>query len=206
MDASTRVRLKGAKGMVALCAALSFQLALPAAARADDPPPPPEQPPPARYPAAQPGYPAPPPGYAAPPPGYAAPPPGYVPPPGWVPQQQPPLRYEMQPRWGLFAAGAGVFGGTYLFSALLGGFIAEEPAFYAPIVGPIIFAAGQGNTTSAKVWTAYCVLDFLAQAAGASMMIAGLVAKKKVAVRDLPVSIAPVASPSLTGLVLSGRF
>src|SRR5690349_9842198 len=87
----------------------------------------------------------PPPGYGQPPPGYGQPPPGYYPPPGYgqpyypPPGQQPPqdtrplvMEYDedqpipegyhlrTRPRRALVGAGAGVLGGFWLLSALVG--------------------------------------------------------------------------------------
>lgn len=226
--------------LVALCllpAALSFA----PVAQADEPPPLPPSTataPPPGYGQPPPGYGQPPPGYGQPPPGYA--PPGYgQPPPGYAPGYYPapgygpppqdtrprymdyedgepiPNGYHLQSRArrGLIGGGAGLLGGMWFLSFLVGG-VGDAAyrsgdggwaALYVPIAGPFI-AMSTLHADSGGV--AILAIDGLAQAGGAAMLVLGLVLPTKRLVRDDvslgPVTIAPVLSP--TGGGLRGTF
>ena len=103
---------------------------------------------------------------------------------------------ETQIRKGLVIAGAAVFGGIYILTAIFTSVIISAEgegegyeALYAPLVGPwIAFGTikDEINANGALILAASGV----AQAGGVAMFIAGLAAKKKVLVRnDYPVGI-----------------
>jgi hypothetical protein len=159
----------------------------------------------------QPGYPGyPPPGYGAPgyPPGYApypyapypypyytAPP---APPPPILPYeegQDVPQGYHVEARANrkLIAAGAGVLGGTWAFSALVAGLVMADNSgndkgyapLFVPVVGPFI-SLGTSHLDFSRDGGlgAFLILDGIAQVGGATLLIVGLVKDKHVLVRD----------------------
>jgi hypothetical protein len=208
---------------VALCLVPAL-VSLASVAHADDPPPLP----PAAASTPPPGYGQPPPGYGQPPPGYY-PPPGYgQPPPGYYPQQADPrpvtMEYEEdQPippgyhvktkiRAGLVGGGAGVLGGLWIISIFTGIFgnighevtTGEKDAWtpmYVPIVGPFI-TISTASTDLSGGGTALLVVDGIAQAGGAAMLVLGLALPKKTLVRDA-ISFSPApgvtVTPTFTG-------
>ncbi|MEZ4293759.1 MAG: hypothetical protein R3B70_02195 [Polyangiaceae bacterium] len=206
--------LRSARAALCLVPAL---LAIASTAHADDPPPlPPNTPPP---PGAQP----PPPGYGQPPPGYGQPPPGYgQPPPGYYPQYgQPyypnPAQQDTRPltmdyeegepipagyhlrtrmRTKLIGAGAGVMGGMWILSTIIGAIANsahERPVgdgrtdlwtpMYVPVVGPFI-TIGTASSDLSSGGTALIVFDGLAQTGGLAMLILGIALPEKKLVRD----------------------
>lgn len=227
------------RARVALCLVPAL-VAVAAPAMADDPqqPPPPGngQPPPPGY-----GQP-PPPGYGQPPPpGYGQPPPGYYPP-GYPPPGYPPPGYgqpyyapqdsrpryldyeEDQPipqgyhlrtkaRTGLIGGGAGLLGGTWFVSLMVGliGDGANNPgdggwaALYVPVAGPWIAI---DTLHSDGTGTPFLVLDGVAQLGGAAMIVLGAVLQEKRLVRDdiskSTVTVTPYVSPR--GFGLTGTF
>ncbi|MBK8258648.1 MAG: hypothetical protein IPK82_39065 [Polyangiaceae bacterium] len=189
----------------ALCL-LPAVVAFASSAHADEPPPPPgaAQPPPGY------GQP-PPPGYGQPPPGYGQP--GYYPPPGYgqpyypnppadtrpltldYEEDQPiPAGYHLRTRVrrGLVGGGAGLLGGMWLLSVIVGavGSSADEAVtgngdewvpMYIPIAGPFVAI---GTVGSSGAGTAFLMLDGIAQAGGAAMLILGIAMPEKKLVRD----------------------
>lgn len=189
------------------------------------PPPGYGQPPPG-YGQPPPGYGQPPPGYGQPPPGspqvmVSQPPPGYYPPPGgyypgYPPYPYPPrdtrplvLEYEEgQPipngyrldsriNRGLLGAGAGVFGGLWFLSAVVGlqgdedTFVGDGgwAALYVPLFGPFIAI---DTLRSSDAGTVLLMIDGLGQLGGATMLTLSFILKSKRLVReDLSVSVAP---------------
>lgn len=169
-----------------------------------------------------PAPPAPPPGYVYP--GYPGPdaPPAYGYP-GYAPQ---PVRYELVPRWSLFGTGIGLFGSLYVLDVFVRGLAEDEKEFYVPIAGPVLYAAAINNLPSCeslfgtfqttpqtcatdadkRMTIALSVLDFLGQLTGATIAVAALSAKQKVPVREPRVTLAPSVSPSLLGVMATGRF
>lgn len=172
-------------------------------------------------------YPVPPPQYPAEayPPG-AMPPGGY---PGWGPEQAPmvmgpdgrprllPLEMKYDPEKGippgyklaekrrtsLAIAGASIFGGLWIASAIAGGFIEDSGRWngqhgwpmYIPVLGPFI------TIDSARASTAGAtplVFDGIGQAAGVAMFIIGMASSEKVLKYQFEVgklSVTPVAAP-----------
>lgn len=157
-----------------------------------------------------PGDAPPPAGYAPPPAGYTPPPAGYAPP-GQVPYPAygaPPaptgprvMPYEdgypvpdgyhptTRVRTGLVIGGAITFGLPYLITATTGG-SGGEGVLVVPLAGPFIeigrlhAGGGSGDKSLEAIVTGILVVDGLMQVGGAAMLIAGLVNKKKVLVRD----------------------
>jgi hypothetical protein len=205
----------------------------------------PSAPPPAPPPAAV--------GWIAPAPAWG-PPPGAAPGWGWGPRAMPeqlpyrdgeqaPPGYHLETgvRKGLVIAGASMFGAGYGISiAVAASTEGDETAMplYVPVVGPFIVAAqvdygGQLGGLSVMFIGVPLVIDGLVQTAGATMLIAGVAAKRKYyerddlaerdttprvavgvpAVRDpraardrRPNGGSPPPSAAASGLTLSGRF
>lgn len=192
-------------------------------------PPPSAQPAPTVMPSPYPAQPG-----AYPPPGYGYPPGGY---PGWGsssdegptaigPDGRPrllPLEMKYDPdkgvppgyrlaekrRSGLAIAGASIFGGLWIASAIAGGIMEDSGRWsgthgwpmYIPVIGPFItiesYNASAGGATP-------LVFDGIGQAAGLVMFIIGLGTKEKVLKYqfDTPaaqVELTPVASPLREG-------
>ena len=136
-------------------------------------------------------------------------------------QLEPPKRsYKYQRRWGLFAAGAALFGGMYLITvagaAVDNGNGGSSAELYIPLVGPIVYAAaynanatcdpttvfGCSDTQAKQVGvTTVMVIDFLAQAAGVAMALGGALTKRKV-----PVWAMPQVTQRFAGLAVGGTF
>lgn len=156
----------------------------------------------------------PPPGY---PPGYR-PPPGYAPypyypypypypqyapaPPRPLPNIMPyedgkaiPAGYHLETRANrkLIATGAGLLGGTWVFSVAVASIVVANNdgndlgfgPLYAPIVGPFI-AMGTSGIDFGLDWGVglFLLFDGFAQATGAAVLITGLARDKKVLVRE----------------------
>ena len=195
--------------------------------------------PPPGYGQAPPGYGQPQPGYGQPPPGYGQPPPGYYPPPGgypappgygqpyYQPQDTRPrvLDYEdgepipsgyhvrSKVRTGLIGGGAGMLGGMWLVSTLMGlvGDGWNDPgdggwaALYIPVVGPFAaIATLHADSTGA----AFLALDGLVQVGGAAMIVLGVALPKKTLIRDDLGKSTLTLRPVLTGngMAFSGTF
>jgi len=121
---------------------------------------------------------------------------------------------EMRSRVGLITGGAILFAVPYLFSALSGAVAADSnrwnggnpaAAMFVPVAGPIIQIGRSDSATLDLV----LILDGIAQAAGLTMLIVGLVSPKKVLVRnDLgTLGVAPLMLPSGGGgLAVLGSF
>lgn len=164
------------------------------------------QPPPGYYP--QPDGQPPPPGYYPQPGYYQPPPPGYYPqpgyyqaPPAYLPPQRP-FHYEMRPRWGLFGAGVGVFGGSWLLTTIVGVSLNADLAAI-PLIGPLFYWQGS-STPGAGLANTGLLFVTLVQAAGLAMTIAGAVTKKPKKVYDA--SLVPLMTPGGGGLALAGHF
>ena len=206
------------------------------------PPPPGYSPPPGYPPAGYPpgytppgyppGYPPPgyPPGYPPPgyPPGYA--PPGY-PPPGYPPQYYGPtdnrpavIDYEedqaipegyhlrTRVRRGLVGGGAGVFGGLWLISVLVGATGSADYGsddrwvpLFIPIGGPF---AAIDTLRSDSLGTLALVLDGVGQIGGLTMLIIGIAVPQKQLVRDNLAKSTFTIAPTFTGngLGVAGTF
>ena len=185
---------------------------------ADATTPPPGTPPPGAQPG-QPPYPYPYP-YGQPPPGYPYPPPGYGYPPGEAPPEMKPVMpykggvippgyvLEERMRKGLVIAGSIVFGTFYLFT-VAGATAAESSqapwgALYVPVLGPFIVAAAGDFRGDSQIVRPLFVLDGIIQAGGAAMLIAGIVAKQKVLVReDLAARTELLVGPGSVGMKMS---
>ena len=193
----------------------------------------------AQTPAAPEAPPAPPAGYAPPPANYAPPPAGYALPPGYayppvyIPLARAPagpatLPYkdgypipdgyhpEKELRTGLIIGGAITFGLMYLLPAVPAA-MTRDKSLVVPIAGPFIqlghldFTPGiedRGFTSGAAV---LLVIDGVAQAAGAAMLLAGLTTKRDVLVRNdvagVTVRVAPLTmGHGGTGIGLVGTM
>lgn len=183
---------------------------------------------------------APPPGYGQPPPGYGQPPPGYYPPPGYGPQYYQPqgdqrpiyLDYEEdQPipagyhlrtkvRGGLIGGGAGMLGGMWVLSVIIGavgnaghdrglGGDGSEPwtPMFFPVVGPFI-TMGTASSDLSSGGAAMLALDGVAQVGGAAMIVLGIALPKKQLVRDEVGGGGITVQPVFTGcgMALTGTF
>jgi len=100
---------------------------------------------------------------------------------------------ETRIRKGLVIGGAVTFGVVYTLTVLAASAandsrVANAGALYAPVVGPLLFMQEGGSSFG----NTFLVLNSLAQAAGATMLIYGLACPKTVLVRnDLGVSVTP---------------
>ena len=153
----------------------------------------------------------------APPPYVVAPP--YVLPPGavllpgaagyWVDRTQIPVAHVERRRTGLAVAGAITFGGVYLVNTIVAAFL-EDGALAVPLVGPFIEMAqfARTNSSSSLASSAYLGLtfDFLAQAAGISMLVAGLLTHQKVPQYAPRFCLAPYGGAAGAGVMAMGRF
>jgi len=96
-----------------------------------------------------------------------------------------PLGYKLDERVnkGLVVAGASVFGSLYGLSVLVGitGIDSNVPLelLLIPVIGPFVYMA-EGSSPGANP---ILLLDGIGQATGAALLIAGVVAKKKVLIR-----------------------
>lgn len=130
--------------------------------------------------------------------------------------------YERETRMkvGMLAAGVGVFGGTYLMSAIGGAMSSgarDNPwaPMMIPVAGPFITA---GNMFSMGSHDAYgfiddfvgvfLVIDGLAQISGLALAVAGASSTKNVFVREprARLHVAPMVGKQSTGLSLSLAF
>ena len=70
---------------------------------------------------------------------------------------------------------------------------------YVPVAGPFLYLGEAGGESGKLV----LIIDGLAQAAGAAMLIAGLAAPKTIAVRNdlAKIEITPVLGPGSAGIV-----
>ncbi|HEX7602288.1 MAG TPA: hypothetical protein VF316_11810 [Polyangiaceae bacterium] len=111
---------------------------------------------------------------------------------------------EDRMRTGLFAAGAGVFGGMYLLTAFVG-WAGEVPLLCAPVVGPFILAAGAHDSDASVA--GILIFDGLVQAAGLAMLIGGISSTRTVLVRDkmTTLTVTPMVGRA-TGAMVMGTF
>jgi hypothetical protein len=104
---------------------------------------------------------------------------------------------ETRPRKGLVVAGAIVFGSLYVISASVAGSSKRDGDGFLliPVFGPFIDLGQRGDSCNSNNNAFLCsstdsserfwlVFDGLGQAAGATMLIAGLVAQEKMLERD----------------------
>ena len=124
----------------------------------------------------------------------------------WDDERTPPPGYHLETRVrkGLVIAGAVTFGSMYILTALTAAAINDTSSgnagvLYVPVAGPFMYL-GETGSQSGKV---ILVIDGLAQAAGAAMLITGLAAPKTIAVRNdlAKVNITPVFGPGSVGVV-----
>jgi len=151
------------------------------------------QPPPGYAPYPYPPQQYPPPGYP-PPYGY----PGYPAPPETLPYKSdqpipPGYKLQQKTRVGLVIAGSIVLGIFYLGSVSVGvqelnSSRAPYPALLVPVLGPFIVGAAGNFSSGSGFFTGgtnmLYILNGLVQAGSASMILAGVLAKKKVLVRQ----------------------
>jgi hypothetical protein len=177
---------------------------------------------------ARPAQPPPYPPHAYPPPPYGYPPPGYYywPPPPYyearnaAPRELPyedggPVpdgyRVESRPRRGPIIAGSIMFGVTYLVNLLVAS--AEDSGnddrttwLYVPGVGTWAYYEENCNERSNE-GCEFLVLHSLTHTAGAVLLVYGLVARKKLLVRnDVGFSVAPSFTSSGYGFAARARF
>ncbi len=119
-----------------------------------------------------------------------------------------PVRFEMRRRVGLAIVGGSVFGSIYLASTIVAAFF-DDKSLAIPVVGPFIqmgtFASSPSASSYSPVQFAL-LMNGLAQSAGVAMLIAGLIAKEKVALYRPNFCISPYTAQAGGGLVASGRF
>jgi hypothetical protein len=124
---------------------------------------------------------------------------------------------ETAMRESLLLPGAILFGGTYLLSVVVATTDTESTSLLVPIAGPFLQIGKASGSTHHDITTAVTapwigfalLLDALAQAGGAVMLVAGLASERRFLVRDRPVAIR--ATPMRlgrdgTGLGLTGSF
>jgi hypothetical protein len=117
---------------------------------------------------------------------------------------------EQRKRKGIFIAGATTLGLAHLASILpatvlvIAG-VGGGAALFFPVAGPFVTLASINglNTLSTTLFVA----DGLIQTAGLGMMIAGLIMKKPILVKDrVALDLLPLATPRTTGMALSLSF
>jgi hypothetical protein len=121
-------------------------------------------------------------------------------------------RLERRARKGLVIGGTVTAGALWVASALMATLISpfessndDITPLYIPVLGPFITMATANSEGGA---TALLFIDGVGQAGGIAMLIAGVVAKKSVLVRQdiLQLEIAPMVGTHRAGTVLRGRF
>ena len=125
---------------------------------------------------------------------------------------RPGFHFELQPRWGLFFSGLGVFAATSLINLGIG-LGTELGTLAIPLYGPFYIGGvaltcrGSGLCGVVGLAGFLLVVDGLAQVAGLTMMIVALAARREVEVRDEPsASVVPLMLPGGGGLAVAGRF
>jgi hypothetical protein len=203
---SSLVRSWVACGVLAFVANAAVSPAIARAQAPSLPPPGAAAPQPAPYPPAPYGY---------PPPGYAPAPqyPGYAPYPVYA-QPQPVTVHK--PRRGLVTGGAITFGVSWGIAASVslllnddgctGGCAAVSNYLWIPVAGPAIVAArdtSSGGDSLLILWSA-------AQAAGAAMLIVGLVGRDVTEYRyvrnGVSLQLTPLLARSASGMALTARW
>ena len=131
-------------------------------------------------------------------------------------------RADTRIRKGLVIGGAVTFGAMYLLTALTAAAINDSKSYtyssigttssksssagllYIPVVGPFAYLSNAGSQSA----TVVLIIDGVAQAAGAAMLIGGLAIPKHVLVRNdlAKIEIMPLVAPGHTGLGLVGTF
>ncbi len=109
---------------------------------------------------------------------------------------------------GLIIAGSVTFGVTYGLCVYLASQSRDDRVklFYAPIVGPFIFAATVKNDLYG-IGAAIGVVAGMVQTAGAAMLIVGLIPKTDLQRNDLAsVRVVPLLAPNQSGLAVVGTF
>jgi hypothetical protein len=125
----------------------------------------------------------------------------------WDDDRQAPPGYHLETRVrkGLVIAGSVTFGSMYLLTAM-GAAIANDSCkscngslLYVPVAGPLLYL-GEVPSQTGKL---FLVVDSVAQAAGAAMLIAGIASPKTIAVRNdlAKIEITPVFGPGSAGIV-----
>ena len=106
----------------------------------------------------------------------------------------------------MFAAGASGFAGSYLLCAIFGGWVGNAPALAIPIGGPIYWGVAGRDANPFTGWIG--ITAAAAQVATLAMAVVGL--GRGLARGDKAgasrLSIAPIASPALTGIGVAGHF
>ncbi len=119
---------------------------------------------------------------------------------------------EERPQMTLVRDGFGTFAGTYLLTAFFGGYLAGEPWFYAPVVGPLGYTVQYYNhnecDSGCRYAYALAAVGSGAQAVGLAVGFYGLMTTETVRVRDDKpgVAIMPTVGPGHAGLAAVGRF
>jgi hypothetical protein len=113
------------------------------------------------------------------------------------------------PRWGLFGAGVAVFGAGYATSALVDGLCPSyrcQPPWvhFIPVLGPFIGMGTYNDPEYDNSLQAAFFLQGLAQVGGVTMVVLGLVLKRKV---PAPITaIVPYSAGGQTGAYVLGEF
>lgn len=124
-----------------------------------------------------------------------------------VPMESVPVRFEQRPNTSLAIAGGAVLGGVYLLGTIPGALTSSAELMFIPIVGPfaVMGAAAQYPYSSLGAYEYLgLTMHALSQIAGLSMLIAGLVTKKKVALYQPPACVSVALTG--TGLAVRGQF
>lgn len=125
----------------------------------------------------------------------------------WDDDRAAPAGYHLEGgvRSGLVIGGAVTFGSLYLLTALTAAALDDTNregnagALYVPVAGPFLHLKDASSDTAKLV----LVVDGLAQAAGAAMLVVGLTSPRTFAVRNdaAKIAITPVLGPGRAGLV-----
>lgn len=125
----------------------------------------------------------------------------------WDDDRAAPAGYHLEGgvRSGLVIGGAVTFGSLYMLTALTAAALdgtnreGNAGALYVPVAGPFLHLKDASSDTAKLV----LVVDGLAQAAGAAMLVVGLTAPRTFAVRNdaAKIAITPVLGPGRAGLV-----
>jgi hypothetical protein len=150
---------------------------------------------------------------APPPPYYAPPPAGYcqaragAPVPCGALLPPAPQRWLERPRWGLIGAGLGVGGGLAMINLITAASIpsVDDSAtvwpLYVPVLGPFL---QMGYVEGGQ--RAVLAASGVAQLGGLALIIAGAVAKRKIAVYGERLTLGAAPAPGGGSLVASLRF
>lgn len=113
------------------------------------------------------------------------------------------------PNWSVFGAGLGIFAGSYVPWSVIGTMLGS-PENLIPVIGPILAfrpASGWFSELANGFSVLFIAVDAIAQLAGLTTAVVGLVAKRRWLERDQPaISFVPTAAGADFGASVIGRF